>query len=76
MIQKKLRLLVTFDTTAGAMAMEKRCKEQGVPGRLIPVPRSITANCGMAWRAELDQRTALEQVVADLDVSGFYEIEC
>ena len=76
MIEKKLRLLVTFQTTAGAMAMEKRCKEQGVAGRLIPVPRSITANCGMAWRAELTQRRELEQVTADLDVGGIYEIEC
>ena len=76
MIQKKLRLLVTFHTTAGAMAMEKRCKELGVPGRLIPVPRSITANCGMAFRAELDQRQELERITADLDVGDFYEIEC
>ena len=76
MIQKKLRLLVTFRTTAGAMAMEKRCKEQGIAGRLIPVPRTITADCGMAWRCELEQRAELESVTADLDVGGIYEIEC
>lgn len=76
MIGQKLRLLVTFHTTSGAIAMEKRCKAQGIPGRLIPVPRSITADCGMAWRAELDQRQTLEQITADLDVDGFYEIEC
>ena len=76
MIGQKLRLLVTFHTTSGAIAMEKRCKAQGISGRLIPVPRSITADCGMAWRAELDQRQALEQITADLDVDGFYEIEC
>ncbi|MBQ0038491.1 MAG: DUF3343 domain-containing protein [Clostridiales bacterium] len=76
MIERKLRLLVTFHTTAGAMAMEKRCKAQGVPGRLIPVPRSITADCGMAWRAELEQRRALETITADLDVDSFYELIC
>lgn len=43
-------LVVTFHTTAAAMAMEALCKEQSLPGRLIPTPRELTADCGMAWR--------------------------
>ena len=38
MREKELRLVVTFHTTADAMAMEKACREHDVPGRLIPVP--------------------------------------
>ena len=75
MIEKKLWLLVTFHTTAGAMEMEKRCKAKSLAGRLIPVPRSITADCGMAWRAEITMREVLEKLTADLDVDGFYELE-
>ena len=41
-------LVVTFHTTAAAMAMEALCKEQSLPGRLIPTPRELTADCGMA----------------------------
>ncbi|MDO4556829.1 MAG: DUF3343 domain-containing protein, partial [Lachnospiraceae bacterium] len=26
--------------------MEKKCAEYSIPGRLIPVPREITAGCG------------------------------
>ena len=51
MRQKPLMLVVTFHTTADAMAMEKTCREQDVPGRLIPVPRAISAGCGLAWSA-------------------------
>ncbi len=51
MREKSMKLLVTFHTTAGAMAMEKYCKAQEAPGRLIPVPRSITADCGLCWMA-------------------------
>jgi hypothetical protein len=76
MIEKRLRLLVTFRTTTAAIAMEKRCREQQIAGRLIPVPRSITSDCGMAWRAELEQRAQLEQVTQGLDVDAFYEIVC
>ena len=39
MRKRELKLVVTFHTTADAMAMEKACGEHQVPGRLIPVPR-------------------------------------
>ena len=44
--------------------------------RLIPVPRALTADCGMAWRAEIDRRAALEALAAGegLEVEGFYEL--
>ena len=48
MIEKKRWLLITFHTTSEAMAMEQRCQEAGLAGRLIPVPRTITADCGLA----------------------------
>ena len=67
MLQKKLCLVVTFDATAAAMAAEKYCLERGVPGRLIPVPREITAGCGLAWKAEMDQE---EAVTAALEAAG------
>ncbi len=67
MLQKKLCLVVTFDATAAAMAAEKYCLERGVPGRLIPVPREITAGCGLAWKAEVDQE---EAVTAALKAAG------
>ena len=51
MREKKLWLIITFHTTTAAMAMESLCTEKGLPGRLIPVPREITAGCGMSWRA-------------------------
>lgn len=51
MREKKLWLVITFHTTAAAIAMEKLCRAKGLPGRLIPVPRELTADCGMSWRA-------------------------
>ncbi len=77
MLQKKLCLVVTFDATAAAMAAEKYCLERGVPGRLIPVPREITAGCGLAWKAEIGQEEAVTQALraADIPYSGVYRIE-
>lgn len=70
MRKKELKLVVTFHTTADAMAMEKACKENQVPGRIIPVPRAISAGCGLAWCAELDEK---DQVAAMMKQAGIQE---
>lgn len=49
--QKKETLIISFDNTTEAMAVEKYCLENSLPGRIIPVPREITAGCGLAWKA-------------------------
>ena len=70
MRKKEIKLVVTFHTTADAMAMEKACKENDVPGRIIPVPRAISAGCGLSWCAELEER---EQIVAMMRATGIEE---
>lgn len=76
MRKKELKLVVTFYTTADAMAMEKACKEQKAPGRLIPVPRAISAGCGLAWCAGLDARDALQQLMDCMDIEEQDIHEC
>ena len=65
-----MKLVITFHTTADAMAMEKVCKEQNVPGRIIPVPRAISAGCGLAWCAQLEER---EEIAAAMKAVGIEE---
>ncbi len=51
MRKKERRLVVTFHTAADAMEMEQACRQQNVPGRLIPLPREISAGCGVRGRS-------------------------
>lgn len=76
MRKKQLRLIVTFHTTTAAMAMEKHCLANNVPGRLIPVPREISAGCGMCWSAPPEAREGIEKVLAEqgFDAQELYEI--
>lgn len=76
MREKKLWLIVTFHTTTAAMAMEAMCANRGLPGRLIPVPREITAGCGMSWRAPVESRDELVLAAAEagIAVDGTYEL--
>ena len=49
--KKKPAFIIAFDATTQAMATDKLCAKNGLPGRLIPVPREITAGCGFAWKS-------------------------
>ena len=76
MRKKELKLIVTFHTTADAMAMEKACREKDAPGRLIPVPRSISAGCGMAWCTALEDRGKILQVLKERNIEQEDVHEC
>ena len=73
MRQKKPTLIITFATTTQAMAMEKFCQTQGLPGRLIPVPREITAGCGLSWKARPEEKDLL---ISALTEAGMKWAEC
>ena len=62
MRKKELKAVVTFHTTAEAMKFEKACKRENVKGRLITVPREISAGCGIAWCSDLKLKEKLKEV--------------
>lgn len=70
------RCVVSFHTTAGAMAVERLCRREGLEGKLISVPRSVTSDCGLAWSAPPELRAALERLLreAGVQAAGFHEL--
>lgn len=76
MRKKELKLVVAFHTTADAMAMEKACKKAGVLGRLIPVPRSISAGCGLAWCAAPEEREQIKELLQSAEIEEEALHEC
>ena len=67
MREKKTWLVVTFYTTRAA----------AVPGRIIPVPRQITSDCGLGWRTSPETRPQVEALFTslDLEVEGYHLCE-
>lgn len=77
MIRKLDRWLLTFYSTSGAIAVEKYCRERGLPGRLLPVPREISASCGLAWAVPVQEKEKMAEV-AELfaaEIQGAYRAE-
>jgi len=76
MREKKLQLIISFDSTIHAMAVEEYCMKHNLPGRLIPVPKEITAGCGLAWKADVAVKDELLLVFSreNIEYDGIYEL--
>ena len=76
MRKKEKKRGVTFHTTSDPMARAKAGRQHNAPGRLIPVPRSISAGCGMAWCAALEDRDRILQVLEERKIEQEDVHEC
>ena len=75
MRKRETRLIVAFHTTHDAMAFEDYCHGRGAEGRLIPLPREISAGCGLAWSAPPGDEAGLRQLLADAGVRPQHVLE-
>ena len=68
MISKKLSLVISFKRTVDAMAFEEYCLKNNVSGRLIPLPKEISAGCGLAWKCEVTMVDEMKKVLSELKI--------
>lgn len=57
-------MVLIFRGTHQVLSAEKRLKKGGVSMRLIPVPRRLVSDCGLAIRIPPDQKTAAKKILA------------
>ncbi len=69
MRQSREFLVITFSETADAMAAEKLFLKEQIPGRIIPIPRQLSAGCGLSWKTELSCR---QQAKETLETAGIH----
>lgn len=68
MIEKKLSLIISFNKTIDAMAVEEYCLKNNVSGRLIPLPKEISAGCGLAWKCDVSQVDEMKNIFSELKI--------
>ena len=59
----KTYLVVSFHTTSDAMAMRQAGAAWQLSGRLIPIPRQLSAGCGLAWSEPAENRESLMRTI-------------
>lgn len=52
-------------------------KKHQIAGRLIPVPKEITAGCGMAWMTPLENEESVVQFMSEHEIipQGVFQVE-
>lgn len=71
-----MECLATFDTTHMALFFEKACRASGLDVKIIPVPRQISASCGLACSYPCGERGRVEAVVAEkaIEVAEYHKL--
>jgi hypothetical protein len=59
--------VILFPSVHYALRAEKLMKEEGIPYKLIPVPRQLSSDCGVCLRIPWDRR---EEVLGILSQAG------
>ncbi len=69
--------MITFSTTHRVMKAEKVLMAHDIPVRLIPTPRQVSSDCGMAVEVDCSDMTRAKSVLGKegLPIEGAFELE-
>ena len=62
------RFIVSFHTTADAMDTDALASHHRLPGRLMPVPRALSAGCGIAYAVPVAAREGLLRMLSEAGI--------
>lgn len=69
-------LVALFNSVSHVMKAERMLKDAGVPHKIIPVPKAISADCGVCIRFKPEQREMLILALGDaVEVSVIRELK-
>lgn len=69
--------IAVFDSTHYALKFEKVIRDKGFKINMMPVPREITASCGISAKLEADEIDEITVIAEreNLKVAGYYHVE-
>jgi hypothetical protein len=67
-------IIISFESTHMAIKSEKLLLKNNHHAKIIPVPREITASCGLALRVKVDDYEVSKNILEEnqVKISGFY----
>lgn len=69
-----MECLATFETTHMALLFEKSFRARGLEVKIVPVPRKISASCGLACRYPCEDEGEVKQIAAEkhIEVESYH----
>jgi len=71
-----MKYVITFDSVHFAMKAEKILKPEGINVRLIPTPRKISSDCGMALQVQPKDPARILEILKNRGcrTTGFHKL--
>jgi hypothetical protein len=64
--------VVLFHSTSGALMAEKLLKKEGIPYKIIPVPRHLSSDCGVCIRFTSQDESSVKEALAEkVEIQSF-----
>lgn len=67
--------IITFPSIHYALKAEARLKKSGISVKLIPVPRNLSSDCGIALEFSAAEEKKVKEIVLDEDIK-IEQIRC
>jgi ribosomal protein L7Ae-like RNA K-turn-binding protein len=73
----ELDYYVLFPSVHHGLRLEKKLNELGVPFTLVPTPRELSKNCGLAIRYEKEAESAILKAIEEegILINGLHSLE-
>lgn len=69
--------IATFETTHMAISFERSCRNAGLAVKIVPVPRAISASCGLACKFPCSELESIKIICEEknLIVNDFHSLQ-
>lgn len=69
-------VVATFDNTHHALRFEKTLKENDIKLTIMPVPREVSASCGLSVKFHIDEYDKIKTLTAEKEIliKKYYKI--
>jgi hypothetical protein len=56
-------LLFLFESTHSVIKAEKRCQDEKIKCKIVPVPRSVSSQCGMSLEIDIKLKERVKKLL-------------
>lgn len=76
MPEAELQAVVVFDTTSAAIKADKAVRRSGLDAKLIPTPRHLSSDCGLALRFLRSDKDRMGTVLSEagIEPAGIHDL--
>jgi hypothetical protein len=67
------KIIILFHSTRDAINAERTCLRKGIICQAIPVPRDLSADCGIALEVNGEDETAVKTLFNTETISGVFQ---